>query len=203
MGGWLRGRRRPGMPPPYAVWLLLLVAAPLAAEQSWYQAEVIIFARDGEYRNAEQWPAAPTLPDSTNARLLQPLDHPDPTLRQIPPEQQQLTEVWQRLRRSRGFKPLLHLAWQQPGLAREAAVSVALPATAADGSAIPLLGQITLSLSRYHHLDADIAYQLPWADPEWYRLQGALRMRSGELHYLDHPLFGLLAKVVPIAPPSP
>jgi hypothetical protein len=28
------------------------------------------------------------------------------------------------------------------------------------------------------------------------------RMRSGELHYLDHPKFGVLARVDPIQPPD-
>jgi hypothetical protein len=31
-----------------------------------------------------------------------------------------------------------------------------------------------------------------------FRLDTSRRMRSGELHYLDHPVFGVLIKVIPI-----
>ena len=36
-----------------------------------------------------------------------------------------------------------------------------------------------------------------------YRMQQSRRMRSGELHYLDHPVFGLVVKVTPYEPPAP
>lgn len=35
-----------------------------------------------------------------------------------------------------------------------------------------------------------------------FRLNESRRMRSGELHYLDHPLFGLVARVTPYEPPA-
>jgi hypothetical protein len=36
-----------------------------------------------------------------------------------------------------------------------------------------------------------------------YRMQQSRRMRSGELHYLDHPVFGLAVRVTPYEPPKP
>lgn len=35
-----------------------------------------------------------------------------------------------------------------------------------------------------------------------YRMQQSRRMRSGELHYLDHPVFGLAVMVTPYEPPA-
>lgn len=35
-----------------------------------------------------------------------------------------------------------------------------------------------------------------------YRMQQSRRMRSGELHYLDHPVFGLAVRVTPYEPPA-
>ncbi len=34
---------------------------------------------------------------------------------------------------------------------------------------------------------------------EYYTIHQARRMRSGEVHYFDHPMFGLLIKIVPVA----
>ncbi len=39
-------------------------------------------------------------------------------------------------------------------------------------------------------------------EPRYMELREQRRMRSGELHYLDHPKLGVLARVDPIAPPE-
>jgi len=39
--------------------------------------------------------------------------------------------------------------------------------------------------------------------PKFFRIQGNLRMRSGEVHYLDHPLMGMLILFTPYTPPEP
>ena len=39
-------------------------------------------------------------------------------------------------------------------------------------------------------------------EPAYMELREQRRMRSGELHYLDHPKFGILARVDPIQPPE-
>lgn len=39
--------------------------------------------------------------------------------------------------------------------------------------------------------------------PEFFRIQGNLRMRSKEVHYLDHPLVGMLILFTPYTPPEP
>ena len=36
-----------------------------------------------------------------------------------------------------------------------------------------------------------------------YRMQARRRMRSGELHYIDHPLMGVLIKITPYELPKP
>lgn len=80
-----------------------------------------------------------------------------------------------------------------------------------------LNGFIQLSLSRYLHIKADLAYseeipQSMWSplmEPESveqlvedrplvYHLLQTRRMRSGELHYIDHPVLGLLVMVTPV-----
>ena len=78
-----------------------------------------------------------------------------------------------------------------------------------------LTGTLTVSVNRYLHLDVDLYYQPEVADdeeagtfnlfdmfaeeetPRVYRMHQSRRMRSSEIHYLDHPRFGLIVQVTP------
>ena len=60
-------------------------------------------------------------------------------------------------------------------------------------------GTVRVHLSRYLHAEVDLVYHRD--DVEFpFRLATSRRMRSSELHYLDHPVFGVLIKVVPYEP---
>lgn len=58
-------------------------------------------------------------------------------------------------------------------------------------------GSISLLLSRFLHLETDLAWTQADRDGVLgsYRLNESRRMRSGELHHLDSPRFGLLVQV--------
>ena len=58
---------------------------------------------------------------------------------------------------------------------------------------------IRLHRSRYLHVEPDLWFMSNAADgqPYWVRINQNRRMRSEELHYLDHPLFGLLVRLTP------
>ncbi len=58
-------------------------------------------------------------------------------------------------------------------------------------------GTIRVHLARYLHADVDLVYHRKNIETP-FRLNTSRRMRSGELHYLDHPVFGVLIKVIPI-----
>lgn len=83
-----------------------------------------------------------------------------------------------------------------------------------------LEGRMDIRLSRYLHVDADFVFQkpiqhrtssraegVPVSAKDWaqranvqlhpFRLTQSLRARSKEVHYLDHPLFGLLVRITP------
>jgi len=88
--------------------------------------------------------------------------------------------------------------------------------------AIDLEGTIRVSVNRYLHVELDLlnrikqspAYssyeqsfedgltQQPLPDNR-YRMQAQRRMRSGELHFIDHPLMGALIKITPYELPKP
>ncbi|NNG13715.1 MAG: hypothetical protein HKM22_00985, partial [Gammaproteobacteria bacterium] len=138
-----------------------------------------------------------------------------------------MNDLSQRLLKSRQYRILSHVAWRQPTveLANSRAVHVhdelmqeedLVPA-----SNRPLVeqteitkrfdGTVTVSLSRYLHLKTDITYYNPEVylaeqiaqqaidapNIEHFKLVESRRMRSKEVHYIDHPYFGIIALITP------
>ncbi len=115
-----------------------------------------------------------------------------------------LMEQWRKLSNSQRQQPLIRLAWVQKDPPSERGVSLRLRsgtplATAGDTGApiYPVDGTVTLLLSRFLHLDADLAYnQLNSSgEPRSYQLKERRRMRRNELHHLDSPRLGVLVQV--------
>lgn len=255
-------------------------------------------------RSAEFWPADPGLPDVAGAVELSveglapaapakessasdvietppgtatamTTQAPGPRAFQLlAPDEYRLTDIWNRLNKSSAYRPLLHVAWIQPGYAPENARLVhvrnsngALGAVAAlpgaQGAALPVVnepgyaptlssrirvardrskaaldGTVRVHRARYLHVQADLLYYRPLdidapaaiatdenlnaaslqdspdtalieqllaedaAGPRLFRLTESRRMRSRELHYLDHPLFGVLVEAWPVELPE-
>lgn len=211
-----------------------------------------------------------TAPDATPAVTL------PRAFRRLPPEEFRLNGAWQSLERSSAYRPLLHVAWIQPGFPAEqarlvhlrndnaalgavsagvganpgaeptAAVGIASPyagnaptlapriVIARDPSRPALDGTLRVHRARYLHVQADLLYYRPsdggvpappapsdrppdspdaafieqllaeeQAAPRLFRMTQSRRMRSKELHFLDHPLFGVLVAAWPLALPEP
>lgn len=96
------------------------------------------------------------------------------------------TESWA-LRQKLNYPILLHTAWQQP----ISSVRSAKPFTIIDDQQ-QILG--TLKISNSNYIDIEANFQLP--DEPQYTLTEKLRVRDDEVHYLDHPAFGILIKVM-------
>ncbi|MAT64797.1 MAG: hypothetical protein CMN57_04050 [Gammaproteobacteria bacterium] len=91
------------------------------------------------------------------------------------------------------------------------------PESALRGEMQLLEGTLMVYRSRYLHLVADLVYQErlgPSADSSPYaedggvvyqpiRMQQSRRMRSNELHYLDHPRLGVIARITPVEAAEP
>lgn len=74
-------------------------------------------------------------------------------------------------------------------------------------------GSVKVVLSRYLHFYTDLLFLHPYSTANkqhteeqsdtsnsftYYRVEGHRRMRSRELHYLDHPLLGILVQITPL-----
>ena len=319
-----RGKRSP---PPRAIsvriacsaLLTLFLAcgpAPEAQGARWYTVEMLVFERIGdENLHDEVWLANPGRPPTDESieinrasglALAEELGEGGSTapyaFRLLDRGHFRLGGVFSRLRDSRDYHPLLHVAWHQPGYSQRRAKHAHVQGfrDAAGGSgayspgadAWPVIdGTVQLYARRFLHLRADLLYYRrdPRSDadfpdvseaspsaaasaeemsggsaqaaeampvssaedgaevsvsalpdnsllatdatvdpdivsdlgtgsglpttgerrgvaqggpPPVFRMTASRRMRPGELHYLDHPLFGVLVLVSRYAPPS-
>ena len=197
-------------------------ALPAGASERWFTVEMIVFDDlRGEGLDAEHWPADPGEPSVDGSIELERLPGGQPdgaahAFRLVNRSELSLTGVRNSLRRSAHYRPLLHAAWRLPGVrhdaARQAHVSARLADSDAegadgDGGERPTVqGTVKVSLARYLHVHIDLLYirpasgnvTAPEAVPTRFRLVLERRMRSRELHYIDHPLFGVLMWIVPL-----
>ena len=117
----------------------------------------------------------------------------------------------------KGFRVLFHEAWVQRAYADKNSDTIVVEGNNAYGS--DLLGTLRLYKTRYAHVNFnltldrripakvfnDFAYNQK-IDPEllsthWrFRLKESRKIRPGQIHYLDHPLFGALVKIKKIKP---
>lgn len=136
-----------------------------------------------------------------------------------------LREYTEKLDKTKRYKVLVHKAWRQAGLSEQEAIDIPIDSRVADESNKSVLstesqsavitdnnihGTIKVILARYLHFYTDLVYQQPREEssPLWqieglepykeYPIKFHRRMRSKELHYLDHPMIGILIKAMPV-----
>jgi hypothetical protein len=192
----------------------------------WYEFEVLVFQRIAKGAGStEFWPDDPGSPSLENvipfnargqATLKDNLPIP---YRPLPAEERQLGNIWASLRSSRNYRPLYHVAWRQQVVDPQRAQSLYLylgPESGEPGPRNPpkLEGILKVGVKRYLHLETDLLLRLPvtpeagddyFMGPAYrsYRMQAKRRMRSGKLHYLDHPVLGIMFKAERYEPPVP
>jgi hypothetical protein len=160
----------------------------------------------------------PPLPPSTP----EPLPPADPlaeqraalaaALRVVPlrPEELKLTSEYRRLQAIAAYEPLVHFGWVQPGLPEADSTPFDLRTLGVPnphGTVRVHLGTVRL------HITLDLTYQATAATAQspgsgdgldeialapQYRLRATRSARSNELHYFDHPAFGVLVRVTPV-----
>lgn len=245
----------------------VLQAAP-NADSRWYEIELVVFENKGFKRNpTEQWIADPGTPSRDKAIFLVDQKtyqnmggNPDNLYVALDTNTLKLKDSQQKLFQSKHYEPLIHIAWRQPVVARNASRPVYLRSAASlpgtlgknpvqNNEPIPKVeGSIRASLSRFLHVEFDLVFADPnpsydpnavptlntgetttmgnvstpagfqplppptavnlKASPKGmdmrtlpmikYRLVTLRRMKSKELHYIDHPRFGALIVINPL-----
>jgi len=183
-------------------------AAQQAPTQS-YDVELLIFRNLSGRDTPEHWGVEAA---GSGQRLAIPDDEPSPfsstetppavipttTFPALPAAKMKLTAIEETMRRSRGYQPLAHVGWTQPGFGRNSAKYLTLSSLVASSSGVQ--GQIALTRGRYLHLTLDLVYDATTTAgeaPQRYVLRQTRRMRSNERHYIDSPKLGVIAVITP------
>lgn len=165
-----------------------------------YDVELIVFRNLSSNATPEDWAQETAITprdtpeDETEVPVAAtPLEATE-TFPELPASKFKLTAIADSLRRSRGYQPLAHFGWTQPGFPWGEHHYLSIDSQAAAGSG--LSGRVSLSRGRYLHLTVDLTLEATGSNDR-YVLRQTRRMRSNERHYIDHPKFGVIAVVTP------
>ena len=202
--------------------------APEPALPPRYEVEVIVFAHRDFDANGFGATAtlreAPAFDETTFAAppAIPPLPLEQPPLdpaaaaraeallvRPLRPDEMKLSTEYRRLRAISAYHPLVHVGWVQPGLPE----ADSMPIDISTFGVLNPRGTVRVHLARFLHITLDLTYQgtgsasgSPGAGdgldeivlaPQ-YRLTTTRSARSNELHYFDHPAFGVLVRITPV-----
>ena len=170
-----------------------------AGSAPWYTIELVIFTRSTPPGSSgEIWPEMVKELDWRSVRTANDIA--------APTDSRQLTAAKLALRRSGGLIPVIHEAWRQPVFGRRSARPLYLRSEREIAPGTPMVeGMVKISVSRYLHAELDLllrgspagAQRMPGGFQS-YHFNEHRRMRSRELHYIDHPLLGMLIEITPI-----
>ena len=156
----------------------------------------------------------------TQALLAQLNDSTHQAYVALEPSQRSLNKIVRSLNRSKDYALISHQAWRQPFVGETQAVPILIQAGKHLGDYFEVDGTLLFYLSRFLHVKADLwytpnleqdialtngtkmstndinkEYQADVMAASSYQLDHSRRMRSATLHYIDHPLFGILIKI--------
>ena len=169
-----------------------------------YDVEVILFEdAHARYKNSESW----NFVNSSDGRLSNRKSNVA-SYQNINP--QILRKEYNRLNSSSEYSILFYGAWRQTGLEDSKSFEINiedLKNRHKVTSQNSLSGSFKLVLSRYLHIYNTLRYQrqamtAETTNVETYPLNSHRRMRSKTLHYIDHPLVGMLIQINPVVKPK-
>lgn len=188
----------------------------LYAEETGYEVELIIFEdSNARYLKSEDWSYNDMLNNKKqdSSKTIKS----DPQYKKLDWENAKLSKSLERLKNNSNFHILDVRRWRQTGLDRKHAFNIAIgePKNSKNITPSPtpfepqidppayLSGTVKLIMSRYLHFNVNLQYFKPQlnADGELknrvFPVVNERRMRSREIHYIDHPLVGIVVLATP------
>ena len=165
--------------------MLSLVSSYVYADEKMYKIELVIFSQD--MPNTEVF-------DQTESEIVWPRNIVKrSSYEKVDSEDMGLLESYAKLARNNNYNPLKHVAWIQG--VKENRLSIAVQLGRGDPT---IKGFFRIQRGHLLHMIADLEYS-PYSDmgSVIYRLKEKRRFKLNEIHYLDHPKFGMLARVSP------
>ncbi len=189
--------------------LILVFSSHVFAK--WYQVEMIVFEHLIPDSSGELWNAG-NVPDYSNAIELVTGPDGSNAFKMLPSSRHKLGGVNKVLKLSSEYRPVYHVAWQQPELTKSRAKKVHIKNPEAR-----INGTVNLRGGHLLHLDLDISYFIDLYTESvtsfteegseevvmediimtgtYAQMKETRRIKLNELHYFDHPLFGVLMRV--------
>ncbi len=166
--------------------IIIFLSINASADEKLYTIELIIFTQD--MPNSEIF-------DQVESKIVWPervaeiSDYPAAKAKNI-----SLLSSYKKIARSSQYQPLMHIAWTQS--VKSNRFSKAVRITNSEGT---IDGYFRMQRGHYVHMSADIEYSPgDYEESIIYRLNEKRRFKLNETHYLDHPKFGILARISPI-----
>jgi hypothetical protein len=196
------------------------------AYAKWYQVEMLVFEHLTADTSGEMWHSE-DVPDYRNTIELVTDASGSNAFKMLPPSRYKLGGVNRVLTLSSGYRPVYHVAWQQPELIKSRAKKVHIKNPQAK-----INGTVSLRGGHLLHLDLDISYFIDlltesvtsYTEEEIFeegaspgkareeiiteeiimsgtyaQMKETRRIKLNELHYFDHPLFGVIMRVTRLA----
>ena len=184
------------------MWATLTPHPAIAQENDFRLAlEMVVFSQLDPEASTED--ILVTLPDLPPTRTYPaPIQLPDagPVTPQTPPgvialtrAQYALDGIWAAMRRSAEYRPLAHFAWAMPADWNGEAIPLRLSTLAA--ATWPFSGLVTLEEDRFVLVTLDVRMPADEEGKGEYRLAERRRLLLGEIHYFDHPRFGVIVRL--------
>jgi len=195
--------------------LLVLFFFTAVTNASSYQVEIIIFEQLHQDPDGEIAQTGLKLPDFKNSiNLAETNDGNDNAFKLLATGLYKLGGVYNELKFSRNYRPLLHMAWEQPALNESHARNVRIMKIENDSQTdidpmIKIDGILRIRSAQFLHVDVDLFYFInPLSESliqtytgsdstntiqvDFAELKETRKMKLNELHYFDNPVFGLL-----------
>ena len=171
----------------FSLLVLILCCINVYGAERLYKIELVVFSQ--EMPNTEVF-------DQTESRIAWPKKVVKrASYKKVSPEYMNLHGSYVQLARAKSYQSLMHVAWVQQ--VNENSLSTAVQISNADGT---INGFFRLQRGHLVHMIADIEYSPgSYADSVIYRLNEKRRFKLNETHYLDHPKFGIIARISPVS----
>jgi hypothetical protein len=170
--------------------LCLVSPAPAQQSSASYAVEIIVF-RNSSVGGAEDWSAPPPGRGFGNEATR---GGSPQILRLLPPSDYRLANVEATLRTSGAWHPLAHAAWIQSAANWGTHIGIALSDLGINTPG--LSGTVYLERATYLHFGLDMTLTAAGVS---YSISEMRSIKYNERQYFDHPGFGVIAVVSPIA----
>lgn len=171
--------------------LVLAILLPLAAQAETYRVDLLMFVDRSAPGEQGRAPALPDMRRAIETGDSAALDRAGITM--LTPEQSSLSSEWRKLSNSKRYQPVARISWVQKNPPEDNGPALHVHFGEPVNGISPIDGTVALTAGHYLHLDVDMLYSQSAGVS--FRLHESRKLMRDELHHMDSPKLGVLARV--------